>query len=187
MEKSEQRTLARRRRAGLSIQERQTASRTICEALKNLPAALGAEVIFSYLAMPNEVDLSAFHAFAAERGITVAFPVTAPDGTMEAYAPTEQTLWQRDRFGILAPVARSARRIAPEEIDLILTPCVAFDEECRRLGQGGGYYDRFFARCPSAGRLAVAFEVQRVPAVVCDSHDICLHAVLTEKRLYGLI
>lgn len=187
MEKSEQRTLARRLRAGLSLHERQRASLEICDQLKTIPAVAGAGVIFSYLAMPNEVDLSAFHAFAGEHGIIVAFPVTASDGTMEAYAPTEQTLWQRDGFGILAPAAQTARYIAPEEIDLILTPCVAFDEECHRLGQGGGYYDRYFARCPHARRLAVAFEIQRLDAIVCGRQDIPMHAVLTEKRQYGFL
>ena len=187
MDKSEQRRIARQRRAELTPHERQTASEAICERLKSIPAVAGAETVFSYLAMLNEVDLSAFHTWAQAHGITVAFPVTSPDGTMEAYAPTAQTLWVRGGFGIREPAPKTARLVAPEDIDLILTPCVAFDEDCRRLGQGGGFYDRYFARCPGAIRLAAAFEVQRLPAVTCDSHDTPLHAVLTEKRLYGMI
>lgn len=187
MEKSEQRKLARQRRAELSPLERQAASEAICERLKSIPAAAGAKTVFSYLAMPNEVDLSAFHEWAQSHGITVAFPVTSPDGTMEAYAPTAQTLWVRGNFGIREPAVKTARYLAPEDIDLILTPCVAFDEDCHRLGQGGGFYDRYFVRCPGVIRLAAAFEVQRLPAVACDSHDIPLHAVLTEKGLYGTI
>lgn len=185
MDKQEQRHIARKLRQDLSRQTRQKHSIEICRRLQALPQVQKASVIFSYLALPGEVDASSFHAWAMEHGLTLAFPVTDENGGMEAYAPVETTHWQKDRFGVLAPSAETSRHVDPAEIDLIVAPCVAFDETCQRLGQGGGYFDRFFARCPNALRIGLAFEVQKLPAIAIEDHDVALHAVQTEVQLYG--
>lgn len=187
MDKQEQRHIARKLRHDLSRQTRQRASIEICRRLEALPEVQSAKLIFSYLALPGEVDASSFHAWAMERGMTLAFPVTKEDGSMEAYAPMESSLWQKDQFGVLAPTAETSRHISPEDITLILAPCVAFDESLQRLGQGGGYFDRFFARCPNAIRIGLAFEVQKLPAIAIEDHDVPLHAVQTEERFYGIL
>ena len=185
MDKKEQRTLARAQRKAMGASARALASAALCGRLQQLPQVQGEAVILSYQAMPMEVTLQAFHAWAAARGIPVAFPVTGAAGAMEAYAPLPDTRWVRDGFGILTPVPETAQHIAPQALTLILTPCVAFDAGCHRLGQGGGYYDRYFPRCPQAMRLGIAFEAQRLPQLRCDPHDVPLHAVQTERTLYA--
>ena len=52
-----------------------------------------------------------------------------------------------------------------------------------RLGQGGGYYDRSFARHETALRIGLAWSVQQVEHVPVDPWDLPLHAVLTETSL----
>ena len=184
MNKKELRSAAIRARAGLSHAVREAASRTICERLWALPELRDAGVIFSYLAMPEEADPEALHGRLRAMGKTVAFPVTGKNGAMEAYAPDEGLRFTRDRFGILTPVTDAAQRIDPAEIDLVLTPCVAFDSACRRLGHGGGYYDRYFPRCPQALRICAAFEIQRLPAIPAEPWDAAMHAVVTEAGIY---
>ncbi|MDB5738517.1 MAG: 5-formyltetrahydrofolate cyclo-ligase, partial [Sphingomonas bacterium] len=51
-----------------------------------------------------------------------------------------------------------------------------------RLGQGGGYYDRWFEGHPDAMRVGIAWSVQELPAVPRDVWDMPLHAVATEKE-----
>ena len=63
-------------------------------------------------------------------------------------------------------------------------PCVAFAASHRRLGHGGGYYDRFLPLCTRAVKLAAAFELQRAAAVPIDSFDVAMDAVATELRIY---
>ena len=66
---------------------------------------------------------------------------------------------------------------------LILCPLLGFDRRGGRIGQGGGHYDRWFARHPAALRIGVGWAVQEIDAVPRESTDIALDAVLTEQEL----
>ena len=184
MDKRELRQIAIRARGALTPKERAESGRAICERLRAMEEIKSAQVFFSYLAMPEEADLGELHRWLRARGKTLAFPVTGDGGAMEAWAPEESLRFTRDRFGILMPEKDAASRIDPAEIDLILTPCVAFDGDCRRLGHGGGYYDRYFRRCPQALRFCIAFEAQRLPAIQAEPWDVSMDAVVTEAGIY---
>ena len=70
----------------------------------------------------------------------------------------------------------------PIEPAVILTPLVGFDRAGHRLGQGGGYYDRWFAAHPHAMRIGIAWSVQEVERLAPETWDIPLHAIVTEKE-----
>ena len=72
----------------------------------------------------------------------------------------------------------------PEQLDLVLVPCTAFDADCYRVGMGKGYYDRYLPRCTRAVKLGIAFEAQRVPHAALDEHDQRLDAFITEGGIY---
>ena len=184
MDKQLQRKIALANRRSMGAEERAKASEMICRRLLLQPEILSRRVIFSYLATAEEVNLATFHQYAREHGCTLAFPVTGEGGQMEAYIPEDDSHWQYDRYGIQIPDIRFARRASPEEISLVLTPLVAFDEAARRLGHGGGYYDRYFARNPRSYRLGSAFEAQKLPEISCSALDVPLHGVFTEKSFY---
>jgi 5-formyltetrahydrofolate cyclo-ligase len=59
-------------------------------------------------------------------------------------------------------------------------PLLAFDRHCRRLGYGGGFYDRTLAGLPGRFTLGCAFAAQRIDAVPVGPHDITLDGVATE-------
>lgn len=74
--------------------------------------------------------------------------------------------------------------VAPESVDWILVPGVAFDAQGRRLGYGGGYYDRLLPLCRAdAPRVAGAFALQIVPAVPVGPHDARVQAIATPDAL----
>ncbi len=176
-----QRAFGRKARRDLSPEQRAEKSGRICRKLQELPETREARTILSYLAMADEVDLSAFHAWAAEQGKTVVFPLTGKDGHMEAYELSADRAMVTDRYGISAPDPEKSRLVDPSELDLVLVPMVAFDKSNMRLGQGGGYYDRFLLRCPQAKRIAVAFAEQEVDEVVTDEYDLPMDAVITDR------
>lgn len=67
--------------------------------------------------------------------------------------------------------------------DAIIAPLLAFDARLMRLGQGGGYYDRAFARYDDALRIGLGWSVQQVEEVPSEAWDIPLHLVITERSL----
>lgn len=179
--KKQQRRMALDRRGALTAQQRQEASLSICERLKSLPEVQNARVIFSYAATAEEVSLAALHEWLWQQGKVLVFPVTGGAGVMHAVRAEQDTAWQAGRYGILEPVGET---VAPQAIELVLTPCVAFDEYGRRLGHGGGYYDRYLPRCPQALRIAAAFEAQKLSEISTDSHDLPMDRVVTERCVY---
>jgi 5-formyltetrahydrofolate cyclo-ligase len=74
--------------------------------------------------------------------------------------------------------------VDPAGIDLILVPGLAFDGRGGRLGQGGGFYDRFLADpAVRAHRCGLAFEAQVVDRLDTDGHDQRVHSLATEAGL----
>lgn len=98
-------------------------------------------------------------------------------GTMEfrGWTPGDELI--EGRYGTRSP-ADGASVCAP---DAILAPLLAFDDHMSRLGQGGGYYDRAFARYPAALRIGIAWSAQQFETLPDDPWDLPLDAVLTER------
>ncbi|QDV29977.1 putative 5-formyltetrahydrofolate cyclo-ligase [Planctopirus ephydatiae] len=91
-------------------------------------------------------------------------------------------------FGIREPRAEMRsqpdRCGNPAEIDLVVLPGLAFDEQGRRLGQGRGYFDRLLMEMnPQTIKVGLAFEVQMVEEVPVEKHDLPVDLVITESRM----
>ena len=179
--KNQQRKQCLAARRELSNAEREAYSLAICQTLAALEPVLHAETVFSYMATWDEVDLGGFHEWAAAQGKRICFPITYPHGLMEAAVPDAPDAFVKGKFDILSPDPERSRIIPPEEIDVVLVPCVGFDEAGMRLGHGGGYYDRYLPRCPRATKILVAFEAQRLDTVCVGESDVAMDCVVTEK------
>jgi len=168
----------RERRRALSGAQRQTAQQQAACRLRRLSPLWRARSVAIYLAVDGEADPGAIAAVALTRGQRVYAPVLHGE-TLRFARLTGDTPLRRNRFGILEPAAADC--IDPRQLDVVLTPLVAFDDSGTRIGMGGGYYDRFFAASPETARIGIAHECQRAPALPATSSDVSLTAVVTEN------
>ena len=182
--KTLQRKICYRARKSLSLEEKAEFSHRICEKLKALPEVSKAEVIMSYKATPDEVNLAEFHDWAIENGKKLVFPISLKKGIMEAWAPKSPEDFRKGRFGVLEPDTSKSEQIPAENIDLILVPCVGFDESGARTGHGAGYYDRFLAKAGEAENVTIAFEAQKRKALYTEATDFPMPIIVTEDAEY---
>jgi 5-formyltetrahydrofolate cyclo-ligase len=101
---------------------------------------------------------------------------------------TQSTQFVSNRFGIAEPPFEERNIIAPEALDLVIMPLVAFDSKCHRLGMGGGFYDKTFSfkrtHSMTPKLIGLAYEFQRVERVPKSNLDVLLDSVITEKKRY---
>ena len=182
-EKQAQRTAGRAARKALDAPQRAAANAALCRRVLELDVYRTAHTLLLYAAFGGEANLAAVAAEAVRQGKTVAYPVCGKGFTLTAAVPGADG-WAVGQYGIRAPVPEHSTLLQPEQLDLVLVPCTAFDADCRRVGMGKGDYDRYLPRCTRAVKIGIALEVQRVPCAAVDAHDQRLDAFVTERGIY---
>lgn len=182
-EKQAQRTAGRAARKALDAPQRAAANAALCRRVLELDAYRAAHTLLLYAAFGGEANLAAVAAEAVRQGKTVAYPVCGEGFSLTAAVPGADG-WAVGQYGIRAPVPERSTLLQPEQLDLVLVPCTAFDADCYRVGMGKGYYDRYLPRCTRAVKIGIALEVQRVPRAAVDAHDQRLDAFVTERGIY---
>ena len=178
------RETGKKARRGMRPEDRDEASRVIVQRIIQTTIFRNAETIMIYNAMPDEVDITSLSEMPEANGKIICYPHVLGKGHMKALFPSGEDDWIEGEYGIREPNPDTSKEICPEEIDLILCPCTAFDENGGRMGMGGGYYDRYLPLCRHAVIGAVAFETQKVPSVPMEEHDIRMELIFTEKAVY---
>src|SRR5262249_9794586 len=128
--------------------------------------------VAGYWPVGGEIDPRPLLAALAKAGGEIALPrVETRAGDARFFAWDVGVALKADAFGVPSPPP--GRELHPR---LILTPLLAFDRSGRRLGQGGGHYDRILARYRAEGAVAMglAFTEQEMEAVPVGSHDMPL-------------
>lgn len=132
--------------------------------------------VSAFLAMPGEVDVSPL--FTRLPGWRWVLPRVEPDRTV-TFRDRDVPL-ERHRFGMDQPVDMGP--VVPiNQIDVFLTPGLAFDTRGGRLGNGGGFYDRIlFARRADAIAVAVTVKRRIIDSVPMQGHDQRVDWLATE-------
>lgn len=140
----------------------------------------GARVVAGYWPIGDEIDPRPLMAALAGRGWRTALPVVVESGH-----PLIFRRWTEGDPLVDGPCRTVHPGAAAAEVvpTLLLVPLLAFDKAGRRLGWGGGFYDRTLEgvrRRGSSLAVGVAFSAQGVAEVPSDPHDQRLDGVLTE-------
>lgn len=138
-----------------------------------------------YRSDAGEAPSASYIRFFFERGHPIALPrVTTLDKPMEFRLhtdPYEESDLEAGVWGLRQP-RTDAPVVVPE---VLFMPLVGFTAKGDRLGQGGGYYDRFLAAHPQTTAIGMAWDVQEVPELPTELHDMRLSAIVTPTRVLG--
>lgn len=177
------------RRAALPGDWAMQASRRAVRHLWSLPPMARARNLAIYLPVGSELDCSLVADEAWARGRNVLLPVI--DGKSLVFARfTPESELRRNRYGIPEPAAARGTLVRARHLDVIIAPLLAFDASGRRLGMGGGYYDRTLSflnarSCPRRPRfIGIAFEMQKRSTVPGSEQDVYLDYVATDQTTY---
>lgn len=132
--------------------------------------------VFVYLSFSSEAPTDKLIERLIEQGWQVYCPRIA-DKKMSAVEYGED--FTLSTFGIREPLGEAY----DGDMDVVIVPMLAVDEQGRRLGYGGGYYDRYLGAHPETLRLAYGFDFQILRQVPTETHDIKMDGIITDKRI----
>nr|WP_300003860.1 5-formyltetrahydrofolate cyclo-ligase [Tissierella sp.] len=174
--------LAKRKKLGKET--RDIASKEILEKILASSYYKKAKTIMTFVSFSDEVNTHEFMKRAIEDGKKIVVPITIPENhqlkpsRLKSFKELEPGF-----YNILTPKEEFIRFVDPHEIDLVITPGVAFRRDGYRIGYGGGYYDRFLSKIPSTPTIAIAFHMQLVDDLPTDQYDIPVDYIYTEKEI----
>ncbi len=175
MTKSELRKIARERLKHIENREEQT--RRINRRVVDSPYLNQADMVFVYIAVGDEVDTREIIEYCWDSGRKVCIPLIKEDGTMVAVKLNSFDELKPGKYGI--PTVPDGEEIHIDVPDLAVVPGLAFCKKGgRRLGQGGGYYDRYL-KDSLAFRFGICFTEQLMDDIPMEEHDERMFVIFT--------
>lgn len=177
-EKRAIRTALRTLRDGLSDADRQARSFAIARVLLGLPEVSSARTLMVFSSFGSEVNTAPIVEDLLAEGRRVALP-RIEDGDIVPVAYRTGDPVRPAAFGMDEPAGSEI--VAPDELDVVVTPGLAFDRHGFRVGYGGGFYDRLFTKTgPDVVKAGVCFATQLVGPLPHGGHDIPVDVIVTD-------
>jgi len=166
----------------LSAAERADADRKIMALLLAMPEYRAARSVFCFVSMPREIQTAPLLRDALAQGKTLCVPRCLPERQMSLSVIRSLDELRPGYCGIPEP-PEDAPALSPEALDLAVIPCAGCSLTGDRLGRGGGYYDRFFARYNGVSVLLCRSALTRAD-IPMEAHDRRVPLVVTEHGVY---
>ena len=182
MDKAELRRELKNCLLAIPPEQRSEKSRKACQNLVSTEQFQGASTVMMYLSLPHEADTSEAILQAWQFGKTVAVPRISwqQRHMIPVQINSLETGFSTGSSGLRNPIAGVP--VPFEDIDLVVTPALGFDDRGNRLGRGGCYYDRFFANEKlKALRCGFGFAEQFVDSIPVAEHDEPMDFVVTDQ------
>jgi 5-formyltetrahydrofolate cyclo-ligase len=181
----------RQRRNALSVTQQHNAAFTVTERLSSHVKIQQAKRIAIYLSNDGELSTTDFIDWCWQQNKHVYLPVVHPfsPGNLLFLHYQQDTKLVANIYGILEPQLDVTKVCPLDQLDVICTPLVAFDNSGARLGMGGGFYDRSLARWQQTKLypLGLAHDCQQVEKVPIESWDIPLPEIITPNKNHRFI
>jgi 5-formyltetrahydrofolate cyclo-ligase len=171
--------------ATMTPQQRHDESQAACQRVINLDEFKHASVVMLYMPLQHELDLTPLALKCFQSGKMVCVPKV--DWKSRDMTPIEASGFDDETMDVDARGLRSPRDgqiVPPTMLDLVVVPGQAFDTSGRRLGRGGGYYDRFLSRLRrSTTTVGLAFDRQVIDGVPFERGDVMVDILVTDRRV----
>lgn len=159
-------------RARLNDSQRKAAGRSLRDAVLSLPQAQMAGTVAAYISVGTEPDTRGLVYALWKRGTYVLLPLLLADDDLDWASYEGPDSLAPGPRGLLQPVQPPRGVTAVTSADLVIVPALAVDRAGRRLGRGGGSYDRALARVgPSVPTVALIYDDELVGQVPAGGHD----------------
>ncbi len=166
--------------ASWSQEEKVASDQGLFQRLLSAEELRGATNVLLFYGVETEPQTSLLFPELWKRGVRIFLPRCLPGRQMEAREMEEGSSLERSKFGIPEPTT-ACSLLQKEEIDLILVPGLCFDREGYRLGQGGGFYDRYLQGYRGI-TIGLCREALLRPYLPREEHDLPVKIVLTESE-----
>lgn len=177
------RSATRAARRALDATQREQFSNDASARLLTLPEVRRARTVLLYAATSEEADCSFAWRQLVAGGALVLFPRIEDDDLVLAAADDLAGL-RPGPFGILEPHGPT---VAPDQVDVVVLPGLAFDRRGGRLGMGGGFYDRLLPQLrDDCVRIGFGFACQVAVRVPLEEHDALVDLVVTEAAVHRM-
>ncbi|MEZ4859476.1 MAG: 5-formyltetrahydrofolate cyclo-ligase [Flavobacteriaceae bacterium] len=187
MEKKYLRELYKAKRAALSKEELDTLSLAIANQALHAPIWDKTYYhIFFPIAHKKEVNTEFILHILQGRDKSIVVPKAHFNtGEMTSILLQENTLLKTSPYGIPEPV--EGIEIAPQQLDVLFIPLLAYDKNGNRMGYGKGFYDRFLKKCKKECRFVGLSFFEPEEAIEIDAHDIPIHTCITPYKIYNFL
>jgi len=160
--------------------DRASAAERAIRQLVELPEFARAGTVAFYSAIGDEVPVDIAAATTRARGARSVYPVRTEAGLMMALVNGGDSLLLSGE-GIREPGPDRAP-VSASEIDVFVVPGLMFDRAGRRLGRGGGHYDRYLEqRRTDATTIGICFVEHLVDELPADSWDVAMDLIVTDE------
>ena len=175
MDKKELRKKIRDQKRAMSEAEIVSASTRLGELFLNCPQYKAAKTIYGYLPYNQEVRTVPMLEQAMKDGKRVAVPKCYGDQMRFIYMDDLSKV-EKGYANIPEPIADEP--VADDPTALVLMPGMAFTKDGKRMGYGGGFYDKFLAAEPDHPTVALCYAFQMVEDLPTEDYDIPVDCVL---------
>jgi 5-formyltetrahydrofolate cyclo-ligase len=177
LRKAELRAQVLARRSALSADQRTEAGKLIRDAVLAAPQVQMAGTIAAYYSVGTEPDTRGLVYALWKRGSYVLLPLLRPDGDLDWASYEGPDSLVAGPRGLREPGEPPRGVDAVARADVVLVPALAVDAAGRRLGRGGGSYDRALARVgPLVPLIALIYDDELVELVPAEGHDVAVRA-----------
>jgi 5-formyltetrahydrofolate cyclo-ligase len=184
LDKQEARRCALEARDGLPEPMRERLAAAVRARALELPELAKAGTVMLFASFRTELDTRPIADWVLRAGKCLCLPRVLGPRRMAAYRVTDLAADLAPGKWDIPEPRDGTPEVPPEAIDLVFVPGSAFDEQGGRCGYGGGFYDSFLPLTrPGTPWIALALEVQVVPRISCERHDLPVTAIVTERRV----